>query len=58
MADPASCWAGDDHFRRNLAIGAGIDEGSQSTRKPSRQKLRETSGKFACPLPIKGLRLP
>jgi hypothetical protein len=42
---------------RNLAIGAGIDEGSQSTRKLSYPEIK-TFGTFACLLPVKGLGLP
>jgi hypothetical protein len=43
--------------RRNLAIGAGIAEGPQSTRKLSCPELK-TFDKFSYPLPVKGLQLP
>jgi hypothetical protein len=31
-----------DCYRRNLAIGAGIDKGSQSTRKLSYPEIKQT----------------
>jgi hypothetical protein len=44
-------------IRRNLAIGAGVGEGPQSTRKLSFAEVKNF-GKPPCLLLIKGLDLP